>query len=142
MDANTMTRVVGNKRIPCIVIDKETGERSQRHPVDAREMVAMGRYEYALDVQPIPVPEIKVDVNGTSSALGTNGGSGTIMIATTAKTPKARSASELFRTRLMSEPAPLGTGRARGAAAVAIARPSVRAAVDREAIIPITNAVP
>lgn len=69
MDANTMTRVVGNKRIPCIVIDKETGERSQRHPVDAREMVAMGRYEYALDVQPIPVPEIKVDANGAPIAL-------------------------------------------------------------------------
>lgn len=69
MDANTMTRVVGSKRIPCIVIDKETGERSQRHPVDAREMVAMGRYEYALDVQPIPVPEIKVDANGAPIAL-------------------------------------------------------------------------
>lgn len=69
MDSNSMTRVVGNKRIPCIVIDKETGERSQRHPVDAREMVAMGRYEYALDVQPIPVPEIKVDANGAPIAL-------------------------------------------------------------------------
>lgn len=69
MDSNTMTRVVGNQRIPCIVIDKETGERSRRHPVDAREMVAMGRYEYALDVQPIKVPEIKVDANGAPIAL-------------------------------------------------------------------------
>ena len=69
MDSNSMTRVIGNKRIPCIVIDKVTGERSQRHPVDAREMVAMGRYEYALDVQPIAVPEVKVDANGAPIAL-------------------------------------------------------------------------
>lgn len=69
MDLNTMTRVVGNQRIPCIVVDNETGERSRRHAVDAKEMVAGGRYSYALDVGAIKVPEIKVDHNGAPIAL-------------------------------------------------------------------------
>lgn len=69
MDVNSMTRVVGKQRIPCIVVDNETGERSQRHAVDAKEMVASGRYSWALDVGAIAVPEIKVDHNGAPIAL-------------------------------------------------------------------------
>lgn len=69
MDVNSMTRVVGKQRIPCIVVDNETGERSQRHAVDAKEMVASGRYSWALDVGAVAVPEIKVDHNGAPIAL-------------------------------------------------------------------------
>lgn len=69
MDLNQMTRVIGKQRIPCIVVDNETGERSQRHAVDAKEMVAGGRYSWALDVGTIAVPEIKVDANGAPVAL-------------------------------------------------------------------------
>jgi len=69
MDVNNMTRVVGKQRIPCIVVDNVTGERSQRHAVDAKEMVASGRYSWALDVGAIAVPEIKVDHNGAPIAL-------------------------------------------------------------------------
>lgn len=71
MDTNQMTRVVGNQRIPVVVIDTVTGERLRRHAVDAKEMIGdgKGRYVWALDVAAVKVPEIKVDANGAPIAL-------------------------------------------------------------------------
>lgn len=70
-DMNAMTRVVGKLRVPCIVIDKETGERLHRHAIDAKEMVGdgKGRYEWATDVAGVPVTEVKVDAHGNPIAL-------------------------------------------------------------------------
>lgn len=71
MDMNQMTRVVGGQRIPCVVIDTVTGERLRRHAVDAKEMIGdgKGRYQWALDVAAVKVPEVKVDANGAPIAL-------------------------------------------------------------------------
>ena len=68
-DMNAMTRIVGKHRVPCIVIDKTTGERLQRHAVDAKEMIATGRYEWATDVVGVPIQEVKVNAQGAPIAL-------------------------------------------------------------------------
>ncbi len=70
-DMNAMTRIVGNKRVPCIVIDKETGERLHRHAIDAKEMVGngRGRYVWADDVEGVTITDIKLDKNGNPIAL-------------------------------------------------------------------------
>lgn len=70
-DMNSMTRIVGNKRVPCIVIDKETGERLHRHAIDAKEMVGdgKGRYKWADDVEGVTITEVKLDKNGNPIPL-------------------------------------------------------------------------
>jgi hypothetical protein len=50
-DLNAMTRIVNGQRVPAIVVHKETGERLQRAPIDCRELIATGEWEWLSDFE-------------------------------------------------------------------------------------------
>jgi hypothetical protein len=71
---NTVTKTVERVKVKSL----ETGDEHIMHPVDGREAVATGRYEYVLDDVPEQMPSDKIPtiVTGVTNAIMESAGQG------------------------------------------------------------------